>query len=127
MWLKNSFALLAALCLLVVVGMSGVTYAGDSPYSDDPYDEHPWGGDNLGGDPGTGLPGSPSGTDGLPSSLGLPYYIQTIPVSYIWDYITGITVKSAPASTTIGEIDYLNRTTDKTSSTSIANQGARSK
>lgn len=130
MWPKTFLAVLTTCCMLLVVGFSGLSYAGGSPYNSDPVDEHPWGGDNIGNDGGSNLPGSTTGgttSDLLPSSLGSTYYIQSIPLSYISSYLSRFLGKDSSSSILTSKIEYLNRTSDKSSSTSEVDRGVGSK
>jgi len=127
---KTFLAVLTACCLLLVVGFSGISFAGGSPYNNDPVDEHPWGGDNIGNDGGSNTPISTTGgTDdqSLPGSLGSTYFIQSIPLSYIGNYLSRFVEKYSANSILTSKSDYLNRMSDKSPSTSEVNRGVRSK
>jgi hypothetical protein len=128
MWPKSFIAILMALCLVMAVGMAGLTYAGDSPYNDDPTEEHPWGGDHY-GDGGQGLPGTGSGGI-IPASLppfdGSPYYIQRIILIENWSKVTRF-VDGIFGSTRVERVTYIYPSTSESSTNKTIDRGARAK
>ena len=130
MWPKTFIAFLAALCLLLVVGMSDYAYAEGSPYTDEPFgDEHPWGGDNIGDDGGDGLGGESDdiSIDALPGTISTPYYVQSIPLVYFWNYFSRYIDKSMPSQTYDSNVILINRSTGRKSSSTTVSEGARTK
>lgn len=127
---KAFIAILAAFCLLLVVGMSDYAYAEGSPYDDNPFgDEHPWGGDNVGDDGGSGVDDDSDGSSSidLPSIISTPYFIQSISLNYFWNTLSRYIDKSVPVQSY--EIKYIStsRSTGKKTSPITVSEGARNK